>query len=116
MCQLFCGDSGTLWPKPTGHYSINSQTVHLNPEKIKISEIKSNTHIGHLLQRNVDKLKENVQSLSRGKTQIEGEALNINFVIKSNYISRTLETNENYTLHITQNENGKVNIQLKKSL
>ncbi|XP_033213958.1 chitooligosaccharidolytic beta-N-acetylglucosaminidase-like [Belonocnema kinseyi] len=108
VCQLFCGDSGTLWPKPTKHYSIDNLTVHLNPQNIQFSGIKSSTQTGNLLQRNIEKLKENIRRFGARKSQTAGSALVIDFVIESDDIFRNLETNENYILHLTQNKNGKV--------
>ena len=108
VCQLFCSENGALWPKPTKHYSVDNKTVHLDPKKIRLTGIKSDTRVGILLQKNLKKLKENVQSLSPKKSQTNGNAMTIRILVEDDDISLTLGTDESYKLIISQNEDGKV--------
>ena len=110
MCQLFCGDAGALWPKPTKHYSIDNRTVHLDPEKIRSIGIQSGTKVDILLQKNLEKFKKHVQNLSFRKSQSNGNALTIHFIVTSDHVSMTLDTDESYVLSISQNVDGKVNL------
>ncbi|XP_011171734.2 chitooligosaccharidolytic beta-N-acetylglucosaminidase [Solenopsis invicta] len=104
VCQLSCGQGGTLWPKPTGHMSIGRTVVQLNPDNIELAEISTQTLVGNLLQRNINRIKKNANKLG-GPVSLKtgGTGLVIRFKEGFNLSNAklTLETDESYTLQIT---------------
>lgn len=108
-CQLICGD-GNIWPKPTKHHSMDSRTVTLNPEKIEINGIKLDTRVGELLKTNFHNLKENINSLTTKKSS--GHALIVTFQVESNNILMTIDTDESYTLHLSESQEEIINAKI----
>ncbi|XP_015118507.1 chitooligosaccharidolytic beta-N-acetylglucosaminidase [Diachasma alloeum] len=104
VCQLFCGEGGALWPKPTGHLSLGNYVAHLDPERISLRGIYERSPAGHLLHRNIQLLKRNVKKIGGALVKSGGLALGIEIAgIKNTYDTRiTVNTRENYTLHIHQ--------------
>ncbi|EFN68976.1 Chitooligosaccharidolytic beta-N-acetylglucosaminidase [Camponotus floridanus] len=102
VCQLSCGQSGTLWPKPTGHFSIGNTVVPVNPENIVLAGISTETVVGNLLQKVVDRLKKDVKRLGSVTPNAGGTKLVIRFDEKINLVDAklTLNTNESYVLHV----------------
>jgi len=103
VCQLSCSQGGTLWPKPTGHLSISTTVTQLDPDKIVLSGISTQTIVGHLLQKNLDRLKENAKKLSGPVTLKDGGTglvIRFNEGIKVDDAKLTLNTNESYILQI----------------
>ncbi|RLU20777.1 hypothetical protein DMN91_007391 [Ooceraea biroi] len=103
VCQLCCSQGGILWPKPTGHLSIGTNVVQLNPDNIVLSGISTQTVVGNLLQKNLDRLKATAKKLGAPVTLKDGGTkLVIRFdeKIKVDDAKLTLDTNENYTLQI----------------
>ncbi|KAK0163603.1 hypothetical protein PV327_007269 [Microctonus hyperodae] len=111
VCQLFCGEGGVLWPKPTVHLSLGNFVAHLNPDKIDLYGISPKSTVGSLLHRNVQILKENVKKLGKDNTKADGLSLNINIIGLDNFNNNklTLDTLENYTLHIQQPSDNALN-------
>lgn len=109
VCQLSCGQAGTLWPKPTGHLSIGKTVVPLNLENIVLTGISTQTVVGNLLQRNVDRLKEGAKRLGGSVTPNTGTKLVIRFNEGLNLTDAklTLDTDESYTLRVAA-VNGQV--------
>jgi len=114
---LSCGQAGTLWPKPTGHLSIGNTVVPVNPENIVLAGISTQTVVGNLLQRNVDRLKEGVKRLGGSVTpNAGGTKLVIRFDEGINLVDAklTLNTNESYVLHVAI-INGEVSCSKKRA-
>ncbi|XP_015594014.1 chitooligosaccharidolytic beta-N-acetylglucosaminidase [Cephus cinctus] len=111
VCQMFCGEAGAIWPKPTGHLSLGNFVVHLDPEAIKISGLNSTSKVSTLLSRSVNLLKSNVQRLGGGVANNKnGKALWVHFsgsLVKD--LSMPLDISENYTLEVRQLDDGTVN-------
>lgn len=112
VCQLSCGQGGTLWPKPTGHLSLGNTVVQLNPGNIVLTGISQQTVVGNLLQKNVERLEENIKKLA-GPLMLKGGGVGLKIHIASEDLKvddakLTLETDENYTLRIAQVD-GQVN-------
>ncbi|XP_014613786.1 PREDICTED: chitooligosaccharidolytic beta-N-acetylglucosaminidase [Polistes canadensis] len=103
VCQLLCGDSGSLWPKPTGHLSLGNSILPLNVNDIRLNGIDLNTKVGDLLQENINILKENIKKLS---TPVDnsgvGLIINVNDIHELNHVQLTLDTDESYKLQIYQ--------------
>ncbi|XP_012277932.1 chitooligosaccharidolytic beta-N-acetylglucosaminidase [Orussus abietinus] len=110
-CQLFCGEAGGLWPKPTGHLSLGNFVVQLNPDDIELHEIDPLSRAGTLLQRNVEILKKDIRTLGGKSVKAGGKGLIIHVAktMDANDVKLTLNTTENYTLSINQLEDGKIN-------
>ncbi|XP_011685543.1 PREDICTED: chitooligosaccharidolytic beta-N-acetylglucosaminidase [Wasmannia auropunctata] len=104
VCQLSCGQGGTLWPMPTGHMSVGKTVVQLNPENIALVGISTQTAVGNLLQRNVVRMKDTARKLS-GPVSLNagGTGLVIRFAegLDLSNVKLTLETNESYTLRVS---------------
>jgi len=104
VCQLSCGQGGILWPKPTGHMSIGKTVVQLNPENITLAGISTQTVVGNLLQRNIDRMKENAKKFS-GPVSLNAGGIGLVIRFKEeldlNNAKLTLETDESYTLQVT---------------
>lgn len=111
VCQLSCGQGGALWPKPTGHLSLGNNVVQLNPENIMLTGISQQTTVGNLLQRNVDRLKESSKNLGYPVTLKSGGVGLAIYVspegLRVDDVKLTLETDETYTLRVSQVD-GKV--------
>jgi hypothetical protein len=109
ICQLFCGEGGTIWPKPTGHIVFGNYIAKLNPNEITIIGIDFRNVIGQLLQKNVDKLQQNIKSLA-GTNRIKqgGYSLIIKVIgnLNNEVPMLTLNTSEDYTLNIYQENNN----------
>lgn len=103
VCQLSCSQGGTLWPKPTGHLSTGKSVVQLNPDDVVLSGISTETIVGQLLERNLDRLKENLKKLGGPVTLNDGgTSLVVHFDkgLKVDDAKLTLNTDESYTLRI----------------
>lgn len=104
ICELFCGASSSLWPKATGHLSLSKKMVHLDPEKISLVDTPVETQVEHLLERNVDLLRENAKNLN-GKLIESGGAgmvVRLTGLVKTDRVKLTLHTDESYSLTVTQ--------------
>ncbi|XP_057328353.1 chitooligosaccharidolytic beta-N-acetylglucosaminidase-like [Microplitis mediator] len=112
VCQLFCGQGGALWPKPTGHLSLGNFVAHLNPDNIQIRSVNPKSNVGNLLYRNVEKLKKNVKKASGSSARSGGLNLSINIKGLKNYddFILTLNTRENYTLQIYQQSIDEISV------
>ncbi|XP_015189390.1 PREDICTED: chitooligosaccharidolytic beta-N-acetylglucosaminidase [Polistes dominula] len=103
VCQFFCGDSGSLWPKPTGHLSLGNSVIPLDVNDISLNGIDLNTKVGDLLQENVNILKENIKKLG---TPVDnngvGLIINVNDIHELHHVQLTLDTDESYKLQIYQ--------------
>ncbi|XP_031786714.1 chitooligosaccharidolytic beta-N-acetylglucosaminidase isoform X2 [Nasonia vitripennis] len=110
VCQLFCGEAGAIWPKPTGHMSFGNFVARLDPDDIVLSGIDLRSNVGQLLQENVDRLKENVKTLPGSKAIKKGYGLTINVDAQFDVTSAklTLGTSEAYTIAIHQQEDGEL--------
>ncbi|KAG5336404.1 HEXC acetylglucosaminidase, partial [Acromyrmex charruanus] len=106
VCELSCG-TGNLWPMPTGHISIGQDTAHLNPENIALAGISTQSTVGNLLQRNIDRMKENIKKLGDSASlKADGSNLVIRFKegLNFNNVKLTLETDESYILQVSAND------------
>ncbi|XP_029052916.1 chitooligosaccharidolytic beta-N-acetylglucosaminidase isoform X1 [Osmia bicornis bicornis] len=106
ICELFCDASSLLWPKATGHLSLSKKMVHLDPEKIELIDTPSGTQVEHLLERNMDLLRENAKNLN-GKLIESGDGgagmvVRFTGLVKTDRIKLTLHTDESYSLTVTQ--------------
>ncbi|KAJ8684485.1 hypothetical protein QAD02_020277 [Eretmocerus hayati] len=113
VCQLFCG-TGALWPQPTGHMSLGNHVAKLDPDDITLSGIDQRSHVGQLLQENVERLRSNIKSLSRSTPTTKGYGLTINVIpdFDVNNAKLTLNTKESYTLKIHKGESGRIIVDL----
>lgn len=116
---MSCGEAGTLWPKPTGHLSLGSEVVRLNPGAIELSGLNARSAAASLIRSNVDSLKRNILDLSGGGAPLErasGSGLVVHLANAVTYddIRLTLNTNENYSLRVEQLEDGRVSIQISQ--
>lgn len=117
VCQLFCGQAGTLWPKPTGHLSIGNTVVPVNPENIVLAGIPAQTVVGNLLQRNVDRLKEGAKRLGGSAVPNAGGTklvIRLNEGLDLDDAKLTLNTNESYVLDVAM-VNGQVSYGKKRA-
>jgi len=84
--------------------SIGKTVVQFNPENITLAGISTQTVVGNLLQRNIDRMKENAKKLI-GPVPLNagGTGLVIRFKeeLDLNNAKLTLETDESYTLQVT---------------
>jgi len=84
--------------------SIGKTVVQLNPENIALAGISTRTVVGNLLQRNIDRMKENAKKLS-GPISLNagGTGLVIRFKeeLDLNNAKLTLKTDESYILQVT---------------
>lgn len=112
VCQLFCGQGGALWPKPTGHFSMGNYVAHLDPNKIDIYGVLPRSRVGSLLQQNIQTLKENLKKLGGNNAQTGGLSLGVSIAGLQNQddAKLTLETNEGYVLQILQRETNQINV------
>ncbi|KAI4490970.1 hypothetical protein M0802_010546 [Mischocyttarus mexicanus] len=113
VCQLLCGDSGSLWPKPTGHLSLGNSVLPLNIDDIKLNGIDLNTKVGDLLRENINILKENIKKLG---TTFDNNGLgliiNVNDIRDLNYAQLTLDTDESYKLQIYQIDDKSMDVMI----
>ncbi|KAF7996750.1 hypothetical protein HCN44_002396 [Aphidius gifuensis] len=109
VCQLFCGDGGTLWPKPTGLVSLGEYVAHIDPDKIILHGIDGGSSAGKLIEKNIDILKQHIKKIGNNPIKIGGLGLTISIVglIDPDNVKITLETKESYSLKITR-ENKKM--------
>lgn len=83
--------------------SIGKTVVQINPERITLAGISTQTVVGNLLQRNVIRMKENAKKLSGPVTlNAGGTGLVIHFKegLNLSNAKMTLETDESYTLQV----------------
>lgn len=105
VCELFCDASSSLWPKPTGHLSLNKYMVQLDPDKILLVDLQNGTQIRYLLEKNIFLLKNNVKN--SGKLAKNG---GMSMFIRCmgyeeiNNIKLTLDTDESYNLTVIQRD------------
>ncbi|XP_043287535.1 chitooligosaccharidolytic beta-N-acetylglucosaminidase-like [Venturia canescens] len=111
VCQLFCGEAGALWPKPTGHLSLGNYVAHLDPSKMSLRGVITRTSVGGLLLRNVDRMKKNANKMADGKFRAGGMGMEIyvSGIKNLNDARITLDTNENYSLKIYQQDGAVIN-------
>ncbi|XP_066589090.1 chitooligosaccharidolytic beta-N-acetylglucosaminidase [Prorops nasuta] len=111
VCQLFCGQYGTLWPKPTGHVSIGNRVVQLDPDNIDLEGLSTRTAAGGLLKKNVELLKKNVRRMGGKLAKSGGTRLvvHVDHNLNVNDVKLTLDTNESYTLQIRPLSDGTLN-------
>ncbi|CAK9803038.1 Chitooligosaccharidolytic beta-N-acetylglucosaminidase [Anthophora quadrimaculata] len=114
VCELFCGASSSLWPKPTGHLSLSKYMVQLDPEKITLTtDTKSETtQLGYLLERNIVLLRNNILKDCEGKFVKRGGMdmlIRIKGLNESENIKLSLDTDESYVLSVTQVETSMLN-------
>ncbi|XP_053973490.1 chitooligosaccharidolytic beta-N-acetylglucosaminidase isoform X1 [Hylaeus volcanicus] len=112
VCELFCGASSSLWPKPTGHLSLSKRMVQLDPEKISIADLESLKEIGDLLGKNLALLKHNAQKSGRKLVaESGGLGMLVRFtgILETSNVKLTLNTDESYTLTITEVEKTMLN-------
>ncbi|XP_014206316.1 chitooligosaccharidolytic beta-N-acetylglucosaminidase [Copidosoma floridanum] len=105
VCQLFCGEALSLWPKPTGHVSVDNVAINLDPDSITLSGVDSHSQVGQLLRENVERLRRNVKRLAPGAKGTGGaHGLTVRVIGKFDLrkASLTLDTPENYTLKVYQ--------------
>ncbi|XP_011505330.1 PREDICTED: chitooligosaccharidolytic beta-N-acetylglucosaminidase [Ceratosolen solmsi marchali] len=108
ICQLFCGEVGGIWPKPTGHTSFGNYMAKLNPYEITLSGVDFGSITGQLIQENVNKLKQNIMNLASIDTiKKGGYSLILNIIGQFNNEAPilTINTSENYTINIYQKDN-----------
>ncbi|KOC64317.1 Chitooligosaccharidolytic beta-N-acetylglucosaminidase, partial [Habropoda laboriosa] len=115
MCELFCGASSSLWPKPTGHLSLSKSMVQLDPEKIALStDVKTETtQLGYLLEKNILLLKNNILKNYGGKSRKNGGVgmlIRITGLNETDNIKLTLDTDESYILTVTQVETSLLDV------
>lgn len=83
--------------------SVGRSVVQLNPDGIALAGISTQTAVGSLLQRNVDRMIENAKKLS-GPVPLSagGTKLTIRFKegLDLTDAKLTLETNESYVLQV----------------
>ncbi|KAG7199186.1 hypothetical protein KM043_018061 [Ampulex compressa] len=105
ICQLFCGESGALWPKPTGHYSLTEATVHVDPENVVLAGVDTQSQLGSLLQGSVAVFKNNVRQLGGKALESGGAKLSIRFEIEeqAEAVTFSLDSAESYVLQIAHN-------------
>jgi len=91
--------------------------TQLDPDKIVLSGISTQTIVGHLLQKNLERLKENAKKLSGPVTLNDGGIglmIRFNEGIKVDDAKLTLNTNESYILQIGLID-GQVNLKRSKT-
>ncbi|XP_076280865.1 beta-hexosaminidase 1 [Lasioglossum baleicum] len=111
VCELFCGASSSLWPKPTGHLSLSKAMVQLDPKLISIADLESGTRVKRLLEKNVLLLRKNAGK-SRGKSVDAGGyslLLRFNGLNETEDIKLTLNTDESYTLAVSEVDKTVIN-------
>lgn len=101
VCELHCGASSALWPKPTGHLSLSKHMIKIDPNKILLTDLYNATQVTHLLERNLLLLRDKVKnkSVKAGGASIIVRCTDIQ---ESNNIKLTLNTDESYTLTVTK--------------
>ncbi|XP_034947252.1 chitooligosaccharidolytic beta-N-acetylglucosaminidase [Chelonus insularis] len=110
VCQLFCG-LGSLWPKPTGHFSFGNFVAHLDPDKIDLCGTIPKSAVGTLMYRNLDIFKENTKKLGGNNAKKGGLSLGISIkgLKKPDDVQLTLDTKESYRLEINQPLSDSIN-------
>lgn len=112
---MSCGEAGALWPKPTGHLSLGSEVIRINPSAIELSGLNARSAAASLIRSNVDSLKRNILDLSvtreeRATGGGSGLVVHLANAVTYDDIQLTLNTNENYSLRIHQIEDGRVSV------
>ncbi|XP_003707555.1 beta-hexosaminidase 1 [Megachile rotundata] len=107
VCELFCDASSSLWPKPTGHLSLSRNMVHLDPEKISLSDAPSGTRVGYLLETNINLLRQKAKNVAGRLTESGGTGMLVRLMglVESDPVKLTLSTDESYTLNVIQANN-----------
>ncbi|XP_078038276.1 beta-hexosaminidase 1 [Augochlora pura] len=112
VCELFCGASSSLWPKPTGHLSLSRTMVQLNPNSISIADLNGGPQIQELLEKNVLLLKKNAaKSAYRKSVEVNGYSMFLRFheLHEVDNIKLTLNTDESYTLTVSEVDKTVIN-------
>lgn len=106
VCELFCGASSSLWPKPTGHLSLSKNMVPLNPDKILLGDVQTGTQIEYLLERNIFLLRNTIKNIGGKLANGGGVGMLIQCkgYLEDNNIKLTLHTDESYNLTVTQTD------------
>lgn len=112
VCQLFCGEAGALWPKPTGHLSLGNFVLQLNPDEIQLhtSGNLRGTTISALIRENIEIVKKDIGSMGGSKVKSGGRTLIVHLGsrIAPNDTQITLGTDESYILQISELDDGRV--------
>ncbi|XP_076621956.1 beta-hexosaminidase 1 [Colletes latitarsis] len=112
VCELFCGASSSLWPKPTGHLSLSKVMVQLDPDKISIADTDNGKEIGYLLARNMFLLRNGAKEFGGKLAESGGVGMLVRFTetLESSNIKLSLDTDESYTLTVTQVDETMLNV------
>lgn len=106
-CRLLCSEAAGIWPKPTGNFSISyNPLVHLNTDEIIVQDVGA----PNLVAPAAERFKKIVGNL--GENAAGGSALVVEMkILDQGAVSDlTLETNESYSLDVTQGDDGGVNV------
>ncbi|XP_017890303.1 chitooligosaccharidolytic beta-N-acetylglucosaminidase [Ceratina calcarata] len=102
VCELHCGSSSVLWPRPTGHLSLSNNMIKIDPKNILlIDSYNSGSQVSYLLERNLLLLRNKLKSKS---AVVGGASMNIRCtgIQETKNIRLTLNTDESYTLTVTK--------------
>lgn len=53
-CQMFCGDAGLLWPKPTGSISLGDSIVKIDLNQVKLAESFEDEKLKELFNKSLE--------------------------------------------------------------
>ncbi|XP_046477221.1 chitooligosaccharidolytic beta-N-acetylglucosaminidase [Neodiprion pinetum] len=112
VCQLFCGEAGALWPRPTGHLSLGNFVLQLNPNEIHLHDSSSaRTESSSLIAKNIEILKNDLRTMGGDRLKSGGRGLIVHLGprISSENVKLTLETDESYILQISELGDGRLN-------
>ncbi|XP_046742944.1 chitooligosaccharidolytic beta-N-acetylglucosaminidase [Diprion similis] len=112
VCQLFCGEAGALWPRPTGHLSLGNFVLQLNPNEIHLHDSSSaKTESSSLIAKNIEMLKNDLRAMGSDRLKSGGRGLIVHLGprISSGNVKLTLETDESYILQIFELADGRLN-------
>ncbi|KAL7287498.1 hypothetical protein TKK_0018332 [Trichogramma kaykai] len=116
VCQLFCGESAGIWPRPTGHMSLGNFVARLDASRIDWQGVDLRSDVGQLLQANVDRLKRNALRAASARQQQRQQKKEPGYPllisIKGDFdrekVKLTLDTSEAYTLSVRQEDTGRL--------
>ncbi|XP_076646966.1 beta-hexosaminidase 1 [Halictus rubicundus] len=111
VCELFCGASSSLWPRPTGHLSLSKAMVQLDPKLISIADLESGTQIWRLLNENVLLLRKNAGKSRGTPVKVGGYSMFVrcNGLLETDNVKLTLSTDESYTLAVSEVDKTVIN-------
>lgn len=84
--------------------SLSRNMVHLDPEKISLSDARSGTRVGYLLETNIDLLRQKAKNLTGKLTESGGAGMLVRLmgIVENDPVKLTLSTDESYSLNVIQ--------------